>query len=206
MADEVIRIRPLALGEHENYVMFDVESLPPHLDEIDKVYLWGLKIYGKRPRQHMACEAGFGQAGDREGWEQFLQQCQNIFDGYGDVPFVHWSHYEATKVRSYIKRYDDRDGIAERLLGNLVDLLPKTREALVVPEPSYSLKVIEKRAEYKRAYKEYDADWAMAQYIEATETEDPELRDQMIAEIKKYNEEDLDATWAVLQWIRSCFE
>jgi len=42
----------------------------------------------------------------------------------------------------------------------------------------------------------------MAKYIEAVETEDANVRQEIIDTISKYNEEDLAATWAVLQWLR----
>jgi len=42
----------------------------------------------------------------------------------------------------------------------------------------------------------------MAQYIEATETEDNKIRQTVMADILKYNEEDLVATWAVLCWLQ----
>ncbi len=38
--------------------------------------------------------------------------------------------------------------------------------------------------------------------IEATEIENEAARHQVIDKILKYNEEDLAATWAVLQWVR----
>ena len=46
-------------------------------------------------------------------------------------------------------------------------------------------------------------DWAMAKYIEAIETEDPAKRDEVTTQILKYNREDLEATWAVLKWLKS---
>jgi predicted RecB family nuclease len=42
----------------------------------------------------------------------------------------------------------------------------------------------------------------MAQFILATETADEAERDARMAEILKYNEEDLAATWAVFEWLR----
>ncbi len=35
-----------------------------------------------------------------------------------------------------------------------------------------------------------------------TETSDPAARDRIMADTLAYNEEDLDATWAVLEWLR----
>ena len=45
-------------------------------------------------------------------------------------------------------------------------------------------------------------DWAMAKYIEATEMDDEIQRAEVMDKILKYNEEDLQATWAVLQWLK----
>jgi len=42
--------------------------------------------------------------------------------------------------------------------------------------PSYSLKEVEKYVGYKRIQDEYGGDWAMVEFIEATETENNELR------------------------------
>ncbi|MGD9711722.1 MAG: TM0106 family RecB-like putative nuclease [Thermomicrobiales bacterium] len=185
-----------------NFVMFDLEGLPPHLDELEKIYLWGLKVYGDKPGAFTAATAGFGADGDREGWMEFLEQSAAIFKEHGNIPFVHWHHYERTKVKLYIERYGDPDGTAARVLENLFDLLPATQKSVALPLPSYSLKVVEKFVGFKRTQTEYGGDWAMAQYIEATETEDEQLRAKVLDDILKYNEEDLGATWAVLSWLQ----
>jgi predicted RecB family nuclease len=88
------------------------------------------------------------------------------------------------------------------VLANLFDLLPVTQKAVALPLPSYSLKVVEAFVGFKRTQEEYGGQWAMAQYIEAIEMEDEAVRGKVIAEILKYNEEDLAATWAVLCWVR----
>ncbi len=42
----------------------------------------------------------------------------------------------------------------------------------------------------------------MAKYIEATETDDESMRGAIMDEILAYNREDLEATWAVMEWLR----
>jgi predicted RecB family nuclease len=195
-------LKPLELPESENIVMFDLEGIPPQFDELDKIYLWGTQVFGANPGEYLPSLAGFGEDGDRQGWFDFLENSDTIFQKYGDIPFFHWHHYETTKVKGYIDRYGDKRGIAQRVLKNCVDLLKITRDSLVLPEYSYSLKVIEKRAGFKRSMKEYGGDWSIVQYIRAIETEDENLREKMISEILKYNKEDLEATWAVLQWLK----
>ncbi len=186
-----------------NYVMFDVEGLPPQLDELDKVYLWGLQVFGEDHGEFQAATAGFGPDGDRDGWEAFLAITSAVFDRYGDLPFVHWANYERTKLKGYVERFGDRDEIAARVDRNLLDLLPIARAAIVLPLPSYSLKVIERYIGFERTQEEYGGDWAMAKCIEATETEVEAQRAELMGEILAYNREDLEATWAVLQWLRS---
>jgi predicted RecB family nuclease len=195
-------LAPPAIPTHDSYVMFDLEGMPPHLDELEKIYLWGMRVYGKRPSDYIGVAAGFGGDGDREGWERFLTAAAGIFAEYGDIPFLHWAPYERTHVKQYIDRHGDPDGTAARVLGNLVDLLPITKNAIALPLPSYSLKVVEGYVGFRRKQEGCSGDWAMAQFILATETGDEAERNSRMAEILKYNEEDLAATWAVFEWLR----
>lgn len=191
-----------SLPASENFVMFDLEGLPPQLDDLEKVYLWGMQVYGKKPGTFQGVTSGFGPDGDREGWENFLQTSDAIFAEYGDIPFVHWHHYERVHIEMYVQRYRDSAGIAARVLRNLLDLLPITKASVILPLPSYSLKIVEQYVGFKRTQDEYGGSWAMAQFILATETNDENERNARMDEILKYNEEDLAATWAVFEWLR----
>jgi hypothetical protein len=193
---------PVAIPAHDNYVMFDLEGMPPHLDDLEKIYLWGMRVYGKLPSAFMGVTAGFGTNGDQEGWAAFLDAAKKLFAVYGDIPFVHWHHYEKTHINQYIDRYGDPDGTAARVLRNLLDLLPIIKNAVALPLPSYSLKVVEEYIGFKRTQDEYGGSWAMAQFILATETDDEAQRSTRMSEILKYNKEDLAATWAVFEWLR----
>jgi predicted RecB family nuclease len=201
--DREIALQPLVLPDSPNYVMFDLEGLPPQFDELGKIYLWGIQVFGEQQSDYLGAVAGFGEEGDKQGWRDFLFNAKKIFDKYGDIPFVHWSHYERTQLDTYIKRYGDIEGIAERVRKNLLDLLPIVQKSIALPIPSYSLKVIEDYVGFKRTQDEYGGDWAIAKYIEATETGEQKERDAIVAEILTYNKEDLEATWAVLQWLKS---
>ena len=187
----------------ENFCMFDLEGSPPQMDELEKIYLWGMQVYGKKPGKFLGVTSGFGMDGDREGWNAFLDAANAIFAEYGEIPFVHWHHYERVHIELYIDRYGDTDGIAARVLRNLLDLLPITKASVVLPLPSYSLKVVEGYVGFKRTQEEYGGSWAMAQFILATETDDENERNARMDEILKYNAEDLEATWAVFEWLRN---
>ena len=191
-----------AVPTSPNLVVFDIEGLPPHLDELDKIYLWGLQVFGNSPEPARMAVANFGPDGDRQGWADFLSHCSEIFVKYGDIPFLHWHQYERVNVQRYVTRFGDPDGVAERVLKNLRDLLPITKDSLVLPTPSYSLKLVEKFAGFKRQLDEGGGQWAMANYIKAVETANENLRRRLMDKIIAYNREDLEGTWAVFEWLR----
>ena len=181
--------------------MFDLEGMPPYLDEFDKIYLWGLQVFGAKPSEFMSAISGFGPDGDKEGWLCFLSNARRVLEDYGDIPFVHWAPYERIKIDLYLRRYGDVEGIAARVKTNLLDLLTVARDSIIAPVPSFSLKVIEQYVGYKRKQAEYGGQWAMATFIEATETSDEKRRQELMDAILSYNREDLAATWAVFQWL-----
>jgi predicted RecB family nuclease len=199
---EIVLATP-AIPAHSNYVMFDLEGMPPHLDELDKIYLWGAQAFGENPSEFRVALSGFGADGDREGWIGFLGNAKQIFEAYGDIPWVHWAPYEQTYLRRYTERFGDFEGIAARVARNLLDLLTVARESVVLPLPSFSLKVVEDYVGFERKEAEYGGAWAMATFIEATETSDEEKRKELMDKIVAYNKEDLAATWAVFQWLKT---
>ena len=202
-AGKPVRLSRLALPQGRCLVMFDLEGASPGRDELDRVYIWGMSIHDGGPRgAYRPAVAGFGADGDRGGWETFLRSAADIFRENGEVPFVHWADYEKSRIRTYIERYGDRDGIGARVLSCCFDLLAAVRDAFALPVPSYSLKVIEALCGYTRTMTDYGGDWAVARYIRAGESRDPVERASIMEEILRYNEEDLEATWTVLQWVR----
>jgi predicted RecB family nuclease len=199
---EIVFATP-AIPPHRNYVMFDLEGMPPHLDELDKIYLWGAQVFGENPTEFKLALSGFGADGDREGWIGFLNNAKQIFETHGDVPWVHWAPYEQTYLRRYTERFGDPEGVAARVEANLLDLLTVTKDSVVLPLPSLSLKVVEDYVGFERKEAEYGGVWAMATFIEATESSDEGKRKELMDKIVAYNREDLEATWAVFEWLRN---
>jgi len=193
---------PPAIPPHKNYVMFDLEGMPPHLDELDKIYLWGAQVFGENPSEFKVALSGFDANGGRDGWIGFLDNAKQIFETYGDIPWVHWAPYEQTYLRRYVERFGDAEGIAARVEANLLDLLTVAKDSVVLPLPSFSLKVVEDYVGFERKEAEYGGAWAMATFIEATETSDEGKRKELMDKIVAYNKEDLEATWAVFEWLR----
>ena len=199
----VIRLGTLSIPPGP-VMMLDLEGMPPHNDALEMVYLWGMQMYGDGGpvAPYSPVVAGFGPGADREAWEQFLADAAGVFRRHGAVPFIHWAEYERTKIRSYIQRYGDRDGIASRVLDGCFDLLRAVRDSLALPVPSYGLKVIERLCGYKRGMEDFGGDWSIARYLRASQSPDEAERARIIADIARYNQEDLQAMAAVLRWAR----
>lgn len=202
----------IALPRSDHFVMFDVEDLPPDTEGPDKVYLWGLQSYAASGQAgpFKPCLADFEEQGDLAGWRSFLLEARRMMDEFGeDVPFVHWHHHEITKLKGYAARYpsvqgiDDPGGLVSHLISvNCLDLFKVVRDAFALPLPSYSLKLVEGFVGYERTkVPGYKGDQSIARYIQAVETDDQALRDEIVDEVCAYNNEDLEATWAVMRWM-----
>ena len=128
----------------DNCVMFDLEGLAPRLDELDKAPFWGTQVSGADPGDYQGAVVRLGHHGDRRGWVAVREPSGAVFEAYGHIPFIHWHRRETIKIRSYLDRYGDASGLVQRVLRNCVDLLPITRGADVLPDPRYSLKVVDR--------------------------------------------------------------
>jgi predicted RecB family nuclease len=201
VSGKLILLKPPGLITTPNVAIFDVEGIPPHLDHAEKTYLWGLKVFGAQPRPYYGPVAKAGVDGDKDGWIAFLVYCGELLRDYGDLPLIHWSAYEKTQLRKYVDKYGDVDGVAARIERNLYDLYPIAQRSVVLPLPSYGLKLVERYAGFTRKLNETGGKWSMATYIEAVETDDAQKAATLLEQIRQYNEEDLDALRAVFQWL-----
>ena len=56
---------PVASRPARNVAMLDLEGLPPYADELDRTYLWGVKVFGEKPSAYQPAQSGFGPDGDK---------------------------------------------------------------------------------------------------------------------------------------------
>jgi len=124
------------------------------LEDVTRIYLWGAQVFARGRRVPSSGE-WIWDDGDEKCWKDFLALAAGIFNQYGDAPWVHYATYEATNIKEYIIRYGDPDGIAARVQANLLNLHPICKGSVILPIPSYSLKVIEKHIGFKRSQTEY---------------------------------------------------
>ncbi len=198
-----ITIAPPVIPESANYISFDLEGVPiPAMPE-EAIYLWGIQVFGANSGPYQGITSDFEEGGDRRGWMRFLEAMAVIFEKFGDIPMVVYSPYEATHVKLYITRYGDWNGVGERVLRNLWDMLPAIRNSVALPLCSYSLKQVELHVGFQRTQEEFGGSWSIAQYFRAMQAQNPAIRTAIMNEILKYNAEDLLATVAVFNWLKA---
>ncbi len=203
IADEYERFAQPELPGDGPVVYFDIES-DPHDEVGNKVYLWGVltdRGDGSEPT-YWGEVAGAGKDEDERAWFSFLDHAGDLMDEQGDLPFVHYSPYERTWVAKYIERFGDPDGTAERVMGLLFDMRPRTiLGAYCFPVPSYGLKAIEKQTGFERSQEEYGSLWSVVCYHRWLAAEGDE-RERLGRELLTYNEEDCAAMKWVVDWVR----
>ena len=194
---------PSEVTSDDYYVMFDLEGAQPDMELPQIVYLWGMQVYGKEKGEFRGAVAGFDENGDEQGWSDFLKIAAELMDTHPGIRFVYWTSYEKTAINRYLGKYGDDDaGTAAKVLDSLLDLHPITKATVAMPIPSYSLKVVEKAVGFERQVDDVaKGDESIVAFTEACETEDVTRREEIMESIRAYNEEDLEATWAVQQWL-----
>jgi predicted RecB family nuclease len=197
--DDLFALPDLPLSD--NYVAFDSEGLPPQYDELDRVYVWGIRVFGTLPSPYTAAMATGDPDGDYIGWFGFLTEVAALFGYYGDLPFVHWGDDERLAVERYIERHGDPDGVAARVLTNLIDLEELVRSSVALPLPSNDLRAVSRYAGAQRELDQYGRDWSLAKYMEVVETGDEFQRSGLVGQVQTNSREDLEATYVVLRWL-----
>jgi uncharacterized protein len=185
-------------------VYFDIESNPWDIGMETKVYLWGLLLDrgADSPPQYWGTIAPAGPDGDAAAWHAFLTKANDLLGEFGDVPFIHYSHYEKTWINQYAERWGDPDGLAAKVTSLLWDMEKKAiRGCLCLPVHSYGLKHVEKCASFKRSQEDYGSLWSVARYDAYLEATDEAERKAIGSELLTYNEEDCMAMRHVIQWV-----
>lgn len=189
------------------WVHFDVESDPIANVDDGIVYLWGFLLPDKT-FEYLWAEPG--KDNHRASWRTLLKMLAELRIQHPALIIAHYSHYEIQIVKSYAKRFgDDNHGTAKWLLGDnspLFDLRNVMREHLVLPLKSYGLKSICKDprlVNFQWTHEESGSQWSVVRYHDYLLASETSARDKIKKEILSYNEDDVRATDAMVDWLQS---
>jgi uncharacterized protein len=192
------------------YVHFDVETDPLARGGEAEVYLWGCLAPPYTGDDFAYVWKDAGAEADRAAWSGFLDLAWRYRERWPDVRLVHYSDYEAVQIRRYADRYGDREHPCAAWLlsdtGPLLDLRKIVKATLVLPVYSYGLKTVCKTPElvnFKWRLAESGSQWSIVRYYDYLETASPESAECIKREILTYNEDDVRATQALVEWLET---
>jgi uncharacterized protein len=184
-------------------IFFDIEGFPFFEEGLE--YLFGVTYFDN------------GNLTFRDWWAHSREQEKNALQGFVSWAHERWRHdpsmhiyhyatYEVTALRRLMGRYAICEEEVDQLLRAeaFVDLYSVVRQGLLVGEPAYSLKNIEKLYQYQRTSGVTTSGDSLVFYQKWLENNDggdwktsPTLR-----AVREYNREDCESTWGLAYWLR----
>jgi uncharacterized protein len=168
---------------------FDIESDP--LRDFD--YLFGVLVVedGKRAYHSFLAE----KPGDEEKmWNEFL----DFIEQYPDAPIYHYGYFEENVINRFASRYGISQGLMKQLDLNMFDLIDEMRGSIIFPFPFYSLKDIATYTGFQWRADDASGANSVMWFEDWLEEGD----DEVLQKLLNYNEDDVRATDALVQWLR----
>jgi len=179
-------------------LFFDIEGAPSFVYEDGLQYLFGLHYI-----ENDKAKSKFFWAHDREEEKQliidFLDFVTNHLSKYPDSYIFHYHNYEERAVKDLTSFHKVKMRELDNLLikEKFVDLYKCVKESMQCSSESYSLKDIEKFYKFERSGDVKTASESVDYYVEYIETKDKKILDK----IEKYNEEDVQSTMYLRNWL-----
>ena len=220
----------LDLPEFEIEIDIDLENSQEALLEIDvdetelvgedRLYLYGYGIHDRtksRDWKTATIHSNSDYSNTPEGecalmlktWKILVDEVNKAENQQLTIGIFHYSAHEKTWWRRFAQRYQGRPGVpspneVEEFLGRyLVDLYDYTRK-ISFPTMGYSIKLLAKEAGFEWSVLNPGGANSLLKYKTAVGKESiPGDRRDAIAWLKSYNEDDVRATFAVRNYVRS---
>lgn len=188
-----LRLPPASEGD----VYFDFEGDPLHEDGLE--YLFGVGYVEKGKPQFMPLWAHNRQE-ERDAFDRFMRWLAARLTKQPDLHIYHYASYEVTALKRLMSLHGLHEATMDRLLreGRFIDLYKVVREGLIVSEPAYSLKNVEKFFMPPRDGEVADAGASIVYYEQWRETGEQKLLDS----IEAYNRFDVESTRQLVHWLR----
>lgn len=189
--------------ESPNDIFFDMEGYP--LFEGGLEYLFGVTHIEDRVPVFLDWWAQSREQ-ERTAFESFVKWAYNRWRQDPTMHIYHYASYEVAALRRLMGRYAACEDELDELLRNeaFVDLYSVLRQGLLVGEPSYSLKNIEKLYRNERQNEVASAADSLVFYqrwLEAPDGSDWNSSPTLQL-IREYNREDCESTWQLACWLR----
>ena len=181
----------------EGDVFFDMEG-DPLFDDGGLEYLFGfVTADGQEPE--FTAIWGRDRAEEKRALEQFIDQVTERRERFPDLHIYHYNHYEVTALKRIAGAHGTREEELDQLLRNevFVDLYKVVREAMLISQPSYSIKKVEAFYMDARDTAVTDGGDSVVMFERWLEENDPAI----LGEIADYNRDDCISTLKLRNWL-----
>lgn len=184
-------------------IYFDMEGFPLLRDGLE--YLFGaVQVENGRPvfKDWWALDP----SEERAAFEGFVRWAHRLWKKEPNLHIYHYAAYEVTALRRLMGRYGTCEDEVDDLLRNevFVDLYAVVRQSILIGEPAYSLKNVEKLYQEKRHGDVATAGESMVFFQRWLVERDGGnwATSATLKKIRDYNEEDCVSTWKLATWLR----
>ena len=178
-------------------VFFDMEG-DPLFDDGGLEYLFGfVTADGEEPE--FTAIWGRDRAEEKRALEGFIDFVTERRKEFPDLHIYHYNHYEVTALKRIAGAHGTREEELDQLLRDevFVDLYRVVREALLISQPSYSIKKVEAFYMDRRDTMVTDGGDSVVMFERWLEENDP----QILEEIADYNRDDCISTLKLRGWL-----
>jgi uncharacterized protein len=189
-------------------VFFDIEGYP--LDEGGLEYLWGNTYFDETGKRQFIDFWAHNQAQEKQCFQDFIAWVYQRWQQDPRMHIYHYANYEIAACQKLMSRYGVCEHEVDQLLRNnvFVDLYKVVKGALLLGEPRYSIKNVERLYRQKRnteVANGADSIFVYEQWRELNrlgEQGDTHQTSKILREIRDYNIDDCDSTQELVEWLR----
>jgi predicted RecB family nuclease len=190
--------------ESSNDIFFDMEGYPLLEDGLE--YLFGVTYIDNAVPVFRDWWAHDHEE-ERKAFKCFVRWAFDRWSRDPSMHIYHYAAYEVTALRRLMGRYAACEDEIDQLLRNevFVDLYSVVRQGVLVGEPSYSLKNIEKLYRGQRQSEVASAADSLVFYQRWLDTRDGSdwRSSPTLQVIREYNRDDCESTWQLACWLRA---
>ncbi len=185
-------------------VFFDMEGFPWDRERLE--YLFGATVLEAGQPRFLDWWAHDRDA-ERQAFEEFIDWTWRRFRTDPRMHVYHYGHYETTALKRLMGQLGSRENEIDELLRHevFVDLYDVVRTGLLVGEPAYSIKNLERLFRGKRDGDVGSAIDSIVYYQRWIDSGEPRdwRESETLALIRRYNQDDCESTLELARWLRA---
>lgn len=193
------------LPPHDSHDLFwDLEGYPLADDGLE--YLWGCSYFDGSGKRLFWERWAHDHEQEKAAFTAFIQFAYQRWRDHSDMHVYHYGHYEITVCQRLMGRYGVCEFEVDELLRNdvFIDLYKIVRHGLLIGEPKYSIKNVERLYRPARKTEVASGSDSIVEYGHWRDIPDGETWEEssILSNIRDYNIDDCDSTQELVGWLR----